>query len=86
LLVININRDNFWSGNKTKNNTTLYNFLKGGCGKVGVGLLSHIAVIQLERMALSCTRRASGWTLGKISSPKDSSGAGTGCPGRWWSH
>jgi len=39
----------------------------------------------LEGMASSCARRDSGWTLGNTS-PKEWSGAGMGCPGRWWSH
>ena len=34
---------------------------------------------------LHCLLLLSGWTLGKISSPKQWSGAGMGCPGRWWS-
>jgi len=41
------------------------------------------AGIDLEEMASSCARGDSGWTLGKISSLKEWSGAETGCPGRW---
>jgi len=37
-------------------------------------------------MASSCTRGDSSWILGKVSSPKEWSSTGTGCPGRWWSH
>lgn len=33
-------------------------------------------------MASSCARR--GWILGKISSLKELSNPGTGCPGKWW--
>ena len=36
-------------------------------------------------MALSCARGGSGWILGRISSLKEWSSAGTGCPGKWLS-
>ena len=36
-------------------------------------------------MASSCVRGGLDWTLGKISLPKEWSGIGTGCAGRWWS-
>jgi len=39
----------------------------------------------LEEMASSCTRGSSGWIFEKISSLMECSGAGMGCPGRWWS-
>ena len=39
---------------------SLYNYLKGGSGEVGVGLFSYIAMIGLEGMASSCTRGNSG--------------------------
>jgi len=37
-------------------------------------------------MPSSCARGDSGWTSGKISSPKEWLGAGMGCQWRWWSH
>ena len=37
-------------------------------------------------MASSCAREDSGWTLGNTTSLRERSGAGMGCPGRWWSH
>ena len=46
--------------------TALYNSLGGGCDEVGFGLFSHITVIGREGMASSCTRRDSGWILGKF--------------------
>jgi len=53
---------------------------------VGVGLFSQVAATGQEAVALSCTRVGSGWILGKTTSPEEWSGAGMGCPGRWWSH
>jgi len=41
---------------------------------------------QPDQMASSCAREDSGWMLGRITSLKEWSGAGIGCPGRWWSH
>jgi len=38
-------------------------------------------LIRQEAKALSCTRRGSGWILGKISSQKECPGIGTGCQG-----
>ena len=49
---------------------TLDTDLKGDCGKVGVGLFSHVTVIGQEGMATSCTRGGSGWVLGKVLSQK----------------
>ena len=37
-------------------------------------------------MASSCTRRGSGWMLGKNSSPEEQLDNSTGCPLRRWSH
>ena len=37
---------------------TLYNSLKRGCGKVGFNIFSSVTAIELEGMALGCTREA----------------------------
>lgn len=48
----------------------LCNYLKGVFSEEGVGLFSHVTVIELEGMASSYTKGASGWIWGKISSQK----------------
>ena len=44
---------------------------KGGCGKVEVGLCSHVTVIGQEGMASDCSRGGSDWILGKNTSLKE---------------
>jgi len=62
--------------------SALYNFLKGGCDGEGFGLFSQVTAIGREVMASSCTRGGSGWIFEKISSQKEWSGTGMGCPWR----
>jgi len=49
----------------------LYSCLKGGCGKVGVSLLSKVTAKGKEGMGSSCAREGSSWILGEISSQKE---------------
>ena len=59
----------------------LYNSMKGGCGKVRVGLCSPVTATGQEVLALSCTRGGSAWIFGRISSPNEWPGTGTSAQG-----
>lgn len=56
-----------------------YHSLKGGWSQVGVGLFYQAT--EWKEMDSGCTRRGSGWILGKNSSLKGWSSIVTGCPG-----
>ena len=75
-----------WRRGGSRKTIPLYNRLKWGSGEVGVGHCSQVTATGREGMSLSCTRRGSGWILGRITSQQECWGIGTGCPGSWWSH
>ena len=62
----------------------LYNCLEGGCGEVGVGFFSHLTSDRTRGNGLKLCQGK--FRLDILSSLREWSGTGKGCPGRWWSH
>ena len=60
------------SGEETQGRAyALSDYLKGGCGEVGVGLFSQLSHGGMKGNGFKLPRGGSGWFFGKLSSQKE---------------